>query len=78
VDPTPNPKTIDILGDRLFNVYKMPSKGMTCKGIYSLEEDTWKICLALVGKERPTDFASKPKSGHVVIVMQPYLVRTKP
>jgi uncharacterized protein (TIGR03067 family) len=47
-----------------------PDKGKTMVGIYELEGDTYKVCMALPGKDRPTEFASKPGSGHVMEVLK--------
>ena len=33
-------------------------------GIYELDGDTYKFCLAPAGKPRPTEFTSKEGSGH--------------
>lgn len=40
-----------------------PEKGNTNPGIYELDGDTWKICLATRGAVRPLSFASTPGSG---------------
>jgi uncharacterized protein (TIGR03067 family) len=58
------PKTIDVT----FN--EGPEKGKVFKGIYELEGDTYKVCLALPGKDRPTEFVSKPESGQVLQVLR--------
>src|SRR5947208_6703922 len=47
-----------------------PDKGKTIHGIYELTDDTYKVCFAAPGKDRPTEFASKPGSGHRLIVMK--------
>ncbi len=41
-----------------------PEAGNTSAGIYELDGDTWKICLALRGDNRPESFATAPGSGH--------------
>jgi uncharacterized protein (TIGR03067 family) len=64
IDPTVTPKTIDI------TFTEGPGKGHSQKGIYELDGDTQKICIALPEKPRPTEFASKPGSGHVVEVLK--------
>ena len=62
LDQTKKPKEIDILDE----------SGMTNEktklGIYELDGDTFKYCIALAGKPRPTEFVSKPDSGHSLIV----------
>ena len=40
-----------------------PEKGNTNLGIYKLDGDTWKLCLATRGTIRPSRFASTPGSG---------------
>jgi uncharacterized protein (TIGR03067 family) len=64
VDPTARPKTIDV------TFTDGPEKGKTSYGIYELEGDTYKVCIGLTGKPRPTEFASKPGSGHVLEVLK--------
>ena len=57
LDPSKKPKQIDLdLSDR------------TLKGIYELDGDTLRISYALEGDQRPTQLASKPDSGVVLIV----------
>jgi len=61
LDPTARPKTIDLTyttGD---------VKGLTVKGIYRLQGDTFVICRTLRPKdERPTEFASD--SGSMLVM----------
>jgi uncharacterized protein (TIGR03067 family) len=40
--------------------------GKQIKGIYKLDGDTLTSCVAPPGKERPTEFASKPGTGHTL------------
>lgn len=40
-----------------------PEKGNINRGIYELNGDTWKICLATRGEARPSAFVSPPGSG---------------
>jgi len=64
IDPTKKPKTIDI------TLTDGPMKGKTMVGIYELEGDTYKLCADILGKNRPTEFAIKPGSGHVLEVLK--------
>jgi uncharacterized protein (TIGR03067 family) len=54
LDPTRNPKIIDIL------LITGADQGTTLRGIYDLSGDTFRVCLALPGRQRPTDFDSRP------------------
>jgi uncharacterized protein (TIGR03067 family) len=63
-DPTKNPKTIDFtttIGD---------DKGKQYFGIYELGEKTRRLCFAPAGMERPTEFSSKPGSGHILVTFE--------
>jgi uncharacterized protein (TIGR03067 family) len=64
VDPTTKPKQLDLM------FTEGPEKGKTSEGIYVLEGDTYKICIGLNGKGRPTEFVSKPGSGHALEVLK--------
>jgi uncharacterized protein (TIGR03067 family) len=62
LDPTKTPKTIDVAfteGER---------KGKTVLGIYEIESDAFRVCVARVGDERPAAFSAKAGSGHILIV----------
>jgi uncharacterized protein (TIGR03067 family) len=37
-----------------------PNKGKTMLAIYELEGDSMKVCYDMSGKERPTEFKTKP------------------
>jgi uncharacterized protein (TIGR03067 family) len=64
VDPTRNPKTtVDLLPD-----------GKEIKGIYKLDADRLTSCVAEAGNDRPSEFVSKPGSGHTLRVFK----RVKP
>ncbi|HEV8385697.1 MAG TPA: TIGR03067 domain-containing protein [Candidatus Acidoferrales bacterium] len=67
--------TISVDGNKTPNTFDLkftsgPEKGNTNYGIYELDGDTWKICLSITGKDRPTDFASQPGSGHALEILQ--------
>lgn len=64
IDPTATPKTLDI------TFTEGPEKGKTIHAIYELDKDTYKVCLALDGKSRPTEFATKPGSLHALEVLK--------
>lgn len=44
-------------------------KDKKVQGIYKLDGDTLKLCLANPGKARPKEFASKPETDHELIVL---------
>jgi len=60
IDPSATPKTIDVLFD----------DGSSFHGIYELSDDTYRVTFNLGGKERPTDFESKPGTKQVVEVLK--------
>ncbi|HEV2950200.1 MAG TPA: TIGR03067 domain-containing protein [Gemmataceae bacterium] len=62
-DPSKKPKTIDM------TMTDGPLKGKTMLGIYELEGDTYKVCVDVQGKSRPTEFAVKPGSGYVLEIL---------
>lgn len=45
-------------------------KGDTLLAIYKLEGDTYTVCIAMPGRDRPKEFVSKPASGHVLEVLK--------
>jgi uncharacterized protein (TIGR03067 family) len=57
LDPSVRPPRLDMK----FNAG--PEKGNTNPGIYRLDGDRWKLCVATRGAVRPKSFASKPGSG---------------
>jgi uncharacterized protein (TIGR03067 family) len=61
IDPTKNPMTID------FSYTDGDLKGQTALGIYKIEDDLLTICRTTPGGTRPTEFASKPGSGHTLM-----------
>jgi uncharacterized protein (TIGR03067 family) len=64
LDVASTPRTLDM------TFTEGPEKGKTWRGIYQLQGDTWKLCRSPAGKERPTDFLSKPASGQVLETLQ--------
>jgi uncharacterized protein (TIGR03067 family) len=64
VDVRRNPKHLDI------TFTEGPQKGKVLHAIYELKGDTYTVCVALGGKERPAEFASKPGSGHALEVLR--------
>jgi uncharacterized protein (TIGR03067 family) len=64
IDPLAKPKTIDII------FTEGPGKGHSQKGIYELDGDMQKVCIAMPDKPRPTEFATKPDSGIVIEILK--------
>lgn len=58
IDATKTPKEIDIMDESGLKNEK------TKLGIYAIDGDSYKFCLAPAGKPRPSEFASKAGSGH--------------
>lgn len=63
-DPTQKPKTID------FTPTEGGGKGNRYLGIYELGQNTRKLNFAPPGKERPTEFSSKPGSQHILVTFE--------
>ena len=64
LDPTTTPKIFDCTlaaGD---------DKGMVLEGIYQLERDKLKLCVRLIGKERPGKLAAEAGSGLVLATLE--------
>jgi uncharacterized protein (TIGR03067 family) len=68
LDPTKTPKQIEAVRA------KGPHAGEKMLGIYELDGDTFKVCFAAPGKDRPTEFKSAAGSGRRLLV----LLREKP
>ena len=60
LDSVPTPRTLDV------TFTEGPEKGNRYLGIYELQEDTWRFCRTPAGKGRPTAFAGKAGSGHLL------------
>jgi uncharacterized protein (TIGR03067 family) len=54
IDPSKEPRTLDITGT------KGPNKGKTFLCIYEFKGDNVRICYDLSGKGRPTEFKTRP------------------
>jgi len=59
LDTSKKLKTIDV---------KLEGMDQTIKGIYELEGETFKMCYAMPGGDRPKEFASKEGSGITLAV----------
>ena len=64
LDPTKKPKRIDVP----FTEGK--HKGQTVLGIYEIERDAFRVCVARPGDERPAEFSAKAGSGRTLVVYQ--------
>jgi uncharacterized protein (TIGR03067 family) len=62
IDPSKKPKTIDATDT------EGPFKGKTVYGIYESDGDTFKVCFAKPGDERPKEFNTKAGTGHIMHV----------
>jgi uncharacterized protein (TIGR03067 family) len=60
LDPSKSPKTVDSVRTT------GPEKGTVRKGIYELTDTTFQVCLAPVGKERPSAFTAKEGTGNTM------------
>jgi uncharacterized protein (TIGR03067 family) len=57
LDPTKKPRALDAVPS------DGPIKGQTVEEIYEIDGDTLKICFAMPGNKRPTEFKSDAGSG---------------
>jgi uncharacterized protein (TIGR03067 family) len=64
LDTTKKPKTIDV------TFTSGADKGKVTLGIYELKDDALKVCMGVAGATRPSNFASRPGSRHVLEVMK--------
>ena len=62
LDPTKKPKTIDV------TFTEGEHKGKTALGIYEIEGDVFRVCVARPGDERPAELSAKVGSGCTLIV----------
>ena len=61
IDAREKLKTMDIRSER---------EKDTILAIYELEGNILRVCWSPLGKERPTEFASKPGTGHALVVLK--------
>ncbi len=64
LDDTKTPKTIDL------TFTNGPPKGITVKGIYELDDKTYKLCSGKPKGERPKVFDSKAKDGGTISILK--------
>ena len=64
LDPTKKPKEIDAVRT------KGPNKGETLRGVYELTEDTFVVCFAAPGKERPKELKAEGGPGLRVLAFK--------
>jgi uncharacterized protein (TIGR03067 family) len=72
LDATKKPAYMDV------NITKGNDKGKKQYGIYQLDGDTLKICLAKPEEERTKDFTTKEGSGHLLLVFKRQLCTGPP
>ena len=64
IDPTKLSKTID------FTITKGKDAGKRFVGIYELATNTRKLCFVEHGHDRPTEIASNPGSGRILVLFE--------
>jgi uncharacterized protein (TIGR03067 family) len=64
IDPTKKLKTVDL------TITEGNDKGKTALGIYEFSDDTRKVCVAMAGKERSTEFAAPSGSGRILALLK--------
>jgi uncharacterized protein (TIGR03067 family) len=64
VDPTKDPKTIDV------QYSEGSEKGKVAKGIYQLNGSTWIILFSAPGLERPLSFTTEQKDGQTFLILK--------
>jgi len=64
LDPTKTPKEIDAVRT------KGPHKGETLKGVYQLSEDSFVVCFAAPGKDRPKELKAEGGPGLRVLAFK--------
>lgn len=61
VDATKSPKELVVMDDQ---------GKVKLQGIYEVNGDTYRYCIAPAGKDRPGEFSSKEGSGHILMVLK--------
>jgi uncharacterized protein (TIGR03067 family) len=64
IDPATTPKEID------YHYLAGLKKGVRERGIYELDGDRLKICMAQPKQKRPTEFASKKGTGQQLLILK--------
>lgn len=64
INPSAKPRAVDV------TITQGTYLGQTLHGIYEVTGDTQRICLAMRGDQRPTEFVSRPDTGHTLMVMK--------
>ena len=64
LDPTKKPKEIDAVRT------KGPHKGETLRGVYELTDDTFVVCFAAPGKDRPKELKAEGGPGLRVLAFK--------
>jgi uncharacterized protein (TIGR03067 family) len=64
IDPTKKLKTIDL------TFPAEDAKAQTALGIYEIDRDIYKLCIAITGKARPSEFSSERGSCHILATFQ--------
>jgi uncharacterized protein (TIGR03067 family) len=72
LDPTADPKTIDILADG------GPARDKRVLGIYKLEDDRLTICTSDADQPRPKDFKAEKDSKRTLMVFDRAKAKPKP
>src|SRR5262249_42845912 len=62
LDPQKKPHTIDA------TLTEGKDKGKTALGIYEIKGDSYRVCVARPGDQRPTEFSAKAGSGQSLLV----------
>src|SRR5205823_14319934 len=64
LDPTTTPRCVDL------TVAAGGQLNVVLEGIYELKEDELRLCVKVIGKERPVEFAAPAGSSTALIVLK--------